>query len=95
MMGSKENAVLVTSSSNTSSLSSFTSKPSKMRPFVPLRSVRAVATTGRFVVLRRRRVSSNPMPREAGVVRIHGRDITVSVGQEADNAGMTCSVRGH
>ena len=95
MMGSKGNDVLVTSSSNTSSLSSFTSNPSKMRPFVPCISVRAVATTGRFVVLRRRRVSSNPMPREAGVVRIHGRDMMISVREEADNPGMTCSARGH
>lgn len=67
--------VLVTSSSKTSSLPSSTSKPSKIRPFVPCVSVRAVAMTGRLVVLRRRRVNSNPMPREAGVVRIQGRDM--------------------
>lgn len=96
MKDSKGYDVLVTSSSKTSSLSSSTSKPSKMRPFVPCISVRAVATTGRFVVLRRRRVNSNPMPREAGVVRIQGRDMVHSVKEETDNLRMmTCSARGH
>lgn len=45
------------------------------------------------MVLRRRRVSSNPMPREAGVVRIQGRDMVNSIREEADNPGMTYSGR--
>ena len=65
----------MTSSSNTWSLDSSTSSPVRRRSLVPTRSVRAVATTGRLVVFRRRRVSSKPMPREAGVVRIQGRAI--------------------
>ena len=67
--------VLVTSNSSTSSRFLSTSKPSKMRSFVPCRSLRAVATIGRSLVLSKCRVSSKPIPREAGVVRIHGKAI--------------------
>lgn len=67
--------VPVTSSSRTSSLSLSTSRPFSRRSLVPARSLRAVAMMGRVVVLSRRRVSSKPMPRDAGVVKIHGRAI--------------------
>ena len=67
--------ILVTSSSKTSSLALSTSNPSRIRSLVFWTSFRAVAITGRSVVRSRRRVSSKPMPREAGVVRIHGKDI--------------------
>lgn len=43
-----------------------------MRSFVPERSVRAVAITGRFVVFSRRLVSWRPMPQEEGDIKIHG-----------------------
>ncbi len=69
----KGGALPVTSSSRTSSLSLSTSRPSRRRSFVPEISLRAVAMTGRLVVLRRRRVSPKPMPREEGVVKIHER----------------------
>lgn len=79
--------VLVTSSSKTSSLASSTSNPSKMRLFVPFKSVRAVAMTGSFVLWSRRRVSSNPMPREAGVVRI--QDMVVAIENEDRRIDVT------
>lgn len=62
----------VTSSSRTWRRSWSTSRPSRIRALVSSRSFRAVATTGRSVVRSRRLASWRPMPREAGVVRIHG-----------------------
>lgn len=60
-----------------------------MRSFVPCRSFRAVAITGRSHVFSRYRVSSKPIPREAGVVRIHGKDIVrwVQEGRRIDHRG--------
>lgn len=64
--------ILVTSTSNTNSLLfSTSSRPSSNRAFVPSKSRLAVATIGREVFCKRRRVSAKPIPREAGVVRIH------------------------
>lgn len=62
----------VTSNSSTSSRWASTSRPSRMRAFVPFGSVRAVAMIGKVVVRRSWRVKERPMPREAGEARIHG-----------------------
>lgn len=75
--------VPVTSSCRTSRRSGSTSRPSNILVVVPSRSVRAVATTGRFVVWSRRRVNWKPMPREAGEVKIQGCTI-VSGGLEIE-----------
>lgn len=67
----KECSLLVTSTSNTDNLLFSTpSRPSNNRAFVPSKSRLAVATIGREVFCKRRRVSEKPIPREAGVVRI-------------------------
>lgn len=64
--------ILVTSTSNTNNLLFSTpSRPSSNRAFVPSKSRLAVATIGREVFCKRRRVSAKPIPREAGLVRIH------------------------
>lgn len=70
--GAKFFYILVTSTSNTNNLPFSTpSRPSSNRAFVPSKSRLAVATIGREVFCKRRRVSAKPIPREAGVVRIH------------------------
>lgn len=64
--------ILVTSTSNTNNLLvSRPSRPSSNRTFVPSKSRLAVATIGREVFCKRRRVSAKPIPREAGVVKFH------------------------
>lgn len=77
-MDQRLGAVPVTSNFRTSRRSGSTSRPSSILLFVPSRSVRAVATTGRFVVWSRRRVNCRPMPREAGEVKIQGCTIVSS-----------------
>ena len=67
--------VPVTSSFSTSSLCLSTSRPSKMCSLVLARSLRAVAMTGRSVVLSRRLASWRPMPRDAGDTRSQGFDM--------------------
>lgn len=62
----------VTSSLRTDNRVGSTSRPSSILSLVSSMSFLAVATMGRSVVLRRRRASCRPMPREAGAVRIHG-----------------------
>lgn len=70
--GGKGFYILVTSTSNTNNLLFSTPlRPSSNRAFVPSKSRLAVATIGREVFCKRRRVSAKPIPREAGVVRIH------------------------
>lgn len=64
--------ILLTSTSNTNNLLFSTpSRPSSNFAFVPSKSRLAVATIGREVFCKRRRVSAKPIPREAGVVSIH------------------------
>ena len=82
--------VPVTSSFSTSSLCLSTSRPSKICSLVLARSLRAVAMTGRSVVLSRRLASWRPMPRDAGDTRSQGFDM-------ADHKMTTsphCSKRG-
>lgn len=67
-----------TSSFNTLSRSSLTSlSPCRTCSFVWSRSLRAVATIGTLVVCSRRRASSSPMPRLAGVTSTHGCIVVV------------------
>lgn len=68
----------VTSSSKTVSLSGSTSFKSLSNSFlVSWMFLRAVATTGRGVVLRRCRVRWKPIPRLAGVTRENGAIFTI------------------
>lgn len=62
----------ITSSSRTERRAESTSRSLRIRAFAVSMSRRAVATTGRSVVLRSRRASWSPIPRDAGVVRSHG-----------------------
>ena len=87
--------VPVTSSFRTSRRWGSRSSPSSIRFFVPSRSVRAVATTGRFVVWSRRRVSCRPMPREAGEVKIQGCTIVRGrMKEQSPLAKGNCSGKG-
>lgn len=70
-------AVQVTSSFSTSSLCLSTSSPSRICSLVAFTSFRAVAMTGRSVVLSRRLASWRPMPREAGDTRSQGFDMAI------------------
>lgn len=70
----------VTSSLRTDRRVGSTLRPWRIWALVCSRSLRAVATTGRSVLLRRRRASWRPMPRDAGVARSHGFRVIYSLG---------------
>ena len=65
----------VTSNRRTSRRSFSTSRPSSVFSFVLSRSLLAVVTTGKSVVLSKCLAKWKPMPREAGDTRVHGFDI--------------------